>query len=61
MYDLRSRLRLATASEHQDSYCVSILSSFGPDDVETIRAGGVKISPEHAEGSVPARSPNFRP
>lgn len=42
------------ALEHQESYLVSVLSFFGIEEVEILRAQGVKISPEHAEKAVAA-------
>lgn len=44
----------AAAREHQDSYLVSVLGFFGIEDVEIIRAQGVKISPAHADRTVAA-------
>jgi FMN-dependent NADH-azoreductase len=42
----------AAAREHQDSYLVSVLSFFGIEDVEIVRAQGVKVSPAHADRAV---------
>lgn len=44
----------AATREHQDSYLLSVMSFFGIDNVEIVRAQGVKISPAHAESVVAA-------
>jgi FMN-dependent NADH-azoreductase len=45
---------VAADREHQDSYLVSVLGFFGIDDVEMIRAQGVKVSPTHADRAIAA-------
>lgn len=42
----------AAAREHQDSYLVSVLSFFGIEAVEIVRAQGVKVSRPHADRAV---------